>query len=238
MRPSEGEATAALGRLEAALGYRFHDESLLERALTHVSAASLGGPHASYERLEFLGDRVLGLAVATLLYRNFPDAAEGELAQRYNSLVRRETCAEVAAGLGIDAALRLGAHEVDSGGRRRSALLADACEAVLAAVYLDGGYLSAQAVIERAWAPHMRRTRRPERDPKTALQEWLQSRGLPPPVYEEAGREGPDHAPFFTIRVVGEAFEPATGAGASKREAEQNAARAVLEREGVRNRSA
>lgn len=214
-------------RLEARLSHTFRDRALLDRALTHASHFAVGvGP--TYERLEFLGDRVLGLSVATMLYEGYPDAPEGELAQRYNQLVKRETCAAVAIELGIDAALLLGVAEAESGGRRRAAILADACEAVLAAVYLDGGFAAAAALVEREWGSRMRETRRPVRDPKTTLQELLQGRGFPPPAYAEVSRQGPDHAPEFTIEVRGDGFRPERAVGPSKRIAEQRAARAVL----------
>ncbi len=214
-------------RLEARLGHRFERPVLLEHALTHASHYALGdGP--TYERLEFVGDRVLGLSVAAMLYAAFPAAAEGELAQRYNQLVKRETCAAVARELGIDVALRLGGAEADAGGRRRVAILADACEAVLAAVFLDAGFEAARAVVERHWGERMREAARPVRDSKTVLQEWLQAQGHPTPTYHEVSRTGPDHAPVFTIEVRGEGIDPMTGQGSSKRQAEQEAARAVL----------
>lgn len=220
-------------RLEARLGHRFCDPALLERALTHASHYALGdGP--TYERLEFVGDRVLGLCVATMLYEAYPAAAEGELAQRLNQLVKRETCADVAIDLGIDVALRIGEAEADAGGRRRMAILADACEAVLAAVFLDGGLAAARRIVEAEWGGRMRGALKPVRDSKTLLQEWLQARGLPTPTYHEVGRKGPDHAPVFTIEVRGEGISALTGTGSSKREAEQNAARAVLLAVGAR----
>mgnify|MGYP006277245507 CR=1 FL=1 len=213
--------------LETRLGHEFSDPALIERALTHASHFAVGvGP--TYERLEFLGDRVLGLSIATMLYEAYPDAPEGELAQRYNQLVKRETCAAVAIDLGIDRSLRLGAAEAEAGGRRRTAILADACEAVLAAVYLDGGFAAARGLVEREWGGRMREARRPERDSKTVLQERLQGDGHPPPVYTEVDRTGPDHAPVFTIEVSGDGFRAERGTGTSKRAAEQNAARAVL----------
>lgn len=218
---------ASRARLEARLKHTFSDPALLEQALTHASHFVVGvGP--TYERMEFLGDRVLGLSVASMLYETFPDAPEGELAQRFNQLVKRETCADVAVDLGIDAALRLGAAEAEAGGRRRSAILSDACEAVLAAVYLDGGFEAARGLVEREWGGRMREATKPVRDAKTTLQELLQAEGYQPPVYAEVERDGPDHAPTFTIEVRGEGFRPERGVGHSKRAAEQEAARAVL----------
>jgi ribonuclease-3 len=230
---SDDRTAEGLAELQLRLGHRFADEGLLARALTHASALEEGGAGGDYQRLEFLGDRVLGLAVARMLYRSFPDAPEGELAQRYNALVRRETCAEVAVALGIDRALKVSQHKAQSGGGRKTAILADACEAVLAAVLLDGGFEAGAALVEREWGPLMARNQSAARDPKGQLQEWLQGRGLEPPVYAEVGRSGPDHAPMFTIRVSGPGIDPAEGIGPSKRDAEQSAARAVLTRAGL-----
>lgn len=225
--PSEDPLTA----LQTRIGHQFRDAAVLRQALTHASA--LARAAASYERLEFVGDRVLGLAIASMLYKTYPDAPEGELAHRYNALVRRETCAQIAIELGIDAALTVSPQEAQSGGRRKTAILADACEAVLAAVFLDGGFEASAALIEREWSPLMRQSRLPGRDPKTLLQEWLQARGFEPPAYVEVERSGPDHAPVFTIRVSGDGIEPAEGSGKSKRDAEQTAARVVLVRAGL-----
>jgi ribonuclease-3 len=218
-----------LERLEEALGYRFRDRRLLKRALLHASAHD-GARGESNQRLEFLGDRVLGLAVAAELYRRHPRADEGDLARRLNALVRREACADRARALGIDAALTLGAAEAQGGGRHKAAILADACEAVLAAVYLDGGHDAAAAVIGHVWAPLFDGAVEAERDPKTELQERLQSRGAPPPTYRLKARTGPDHKPHFVVEVVGETAPLGEGEGGSKREAEQAAARAALER--------
>ena len=223
-----------LGDLEAVLGVAFKDRTLLERALTHVSAARSGEARLdSYQRLEFLGDRVLGLAVAGMLYRAFPDAEEGELSQRLADLVRRETCAEVAIEWTLGAFLRLGPGEAQSGGRKKAAILADICEATIGAVYLDGGFDAARDLVERTWKPRMLNPVRPLRDAKTALQEWAQAQGLPAPLYREIARSGPDHAPDFTIAAEVETLQPASGSGSSKRLAEQAAAVSFLKREGV-----
>lgn len=224
----------AFAKVEAVLDHRFADRGLLREALTHASALAPEAEAAeSYQRLEFLGDRVLGLCVATLLFKAYPSADEGELAQRYNQLVRGQTCAEVARDWQLDQAVVLGSGESQSGGRLRAAILADVCEAVLGAVYLDGGFAAAEKLIESAWGPRMRMAARPVRDAKTTLQEWVQARGEPTPSYREIGRSGPDHAPHFTVKVEVSGLEPGQGDGGSKREAEQNAARAVLVREGV-----
>jgi ribonuclease-3 len=218
-----------LARLEERLGHRFRDRRLLERALLHASAHE-GARGESNQRLEFLGDRVLGLAIASELYRRHPGADEGDLARRLNALVRREACADRALALGIDAALTLGAAEAQAGGRQKTAILADACEAVLAAVFLDGGYTAAADAVARVWAPLLEGAAVAERDPKTELQERLQSLGTPPPTYRLKERTGPDHRPHFVVEVEGAAGVLGEGGGGSKREAEQAAARAALER--------
>jgi ribonuclease-3 len=219
--------------LETTIGYRFRDKVLLERALTHISALKGQGRTGSYQRLEFLGDHVLGLAVSEMLFEAFPKAEEGELSRRLADLVRRESCAEVARSIELGDSLRLGASEVRSGGRARIAILADVCESLIGAVFLDGGYKAAKALVERYWADRMRKPARPLRDPKTILQEWAQARGLPTPSYREVERTGPHHDPVFRVAVVLPDRDPAEGRGRSKRAAEQAAAAALLAREGV-----
>src|SRR5687767_805161 len=222
------------GALEDRIGYRFQDADLLDCALTHISA--LTGPHnrvGSYQRLEFLGDHVLGLVISDMLFRNFPKANEGELSRRLADLVRKETCAEMARELDLGAIIRLGSSEAGSGGRSRDAILADVCESLIGAVFLDGGYPAAAAFVERLWGERMRTPVRPLRDPKTTLQEWAQGRGLPTPTYREVGRSGPHHSPEFRIAVELPQLAPAEGSGRSKRAAEQAAAQALLQREGV-----
>lgn len=215
--------------LERALGHKFVDRALLFEALRHASAAEKSGA-PSNQRLEFLGDRVLGLAISSAIFERYKDAAEGDMARRLNALVRREACADRAVALGIDRALSLGPSEESADGRRKAAILADACEAVLAAVYLDAGFQAAAAVIEAAWAPLFADEATAEvlADPKTALQEELQAGGEPPPTYRLVERTGPDHAPRFVIAADGAAGMLGKGAGGSKREAEQNAARDAL----------
>jgi ribonuclease-3 len=171
---------------EGHIGYRFKDAALLEQALTHISA--LAGPRnraGSYQRLEFLGDHVLGLIVSDMLFRAFPKADEGELSRRLADLVRKEACADVARAIDLGAAIRLGASENNAGGRSRTAILADVCEALIGAIFIDGGYKAASEVIGRLWEERMRTPVRPLRDPKTILQEWAQARGLPTPAYRE-----------------------------------------------------
>jgi ribonuclease III len=222
--------------LEAEMGYAFHDRTLLENALTHVSAlSSQEARSGSYQRLEFLGDRVLGLCVSELLIVTFPDAPEGELSRRLADLVRKETCTEVAQAWGVGFFLRLGAGEVQSGGRRNSAILADTAESLIGAVFLDGGFEAAKKVVIKSFAPRMLAPTRPLRDAKTTLQEWAQAQGLPPPHYDITGRTGPDHAPKFRIKVEVQRFEPAFAEGSSRRSAEQLCAETFLKREGAWN---
>lgn len=223
-----------LAALEERIGHVFADRDLLLRALTHVSAAA--ARRDSYERFEFLGDRVLGLAVAHLLCEAFPDESEGELSRRLAALVRKETCAEVAQRWGVGSCLRLGDGEAQTGGRKKQAILGDVCEAIIGAVYLDAGVGAAEKLVRKAFAAHMATAGDDLRDAKTALQEWAQARRLAPPRYRTIGRSGPDHAPSFTIAVEIDGFAAAQGEGASKRIAEQAAAVAFMMREGVAGR--
>ena len=219
--------------LEQRIGYRFADPSQLEIALTHISAIRGRNRVGSYQRLEFLGDHVLGLVISDMLYRAFPKADEGELSRRLADLVRKETCTDIARSIDLGAAIRVGSSENNAGARTRPAILADVCEAVIGAVYLDGGYKAAEQLVERLWEVRLRATAQPVRDPKTVLQEWAQARGLPTPAYREVARSGPDHSPEFRVAVQLPAFAPAEGLGRSKRAAEQAAAAAMLAREGV-----
>jgi ribonuclease-3 len=225
--------------LEKAVGHRFKKQGLLEVALTHASMR--GGKRAQNdnERLEFIGDRVLGLAIAELLSEQFPDASEGELARRYNRLVRGETCAKIARALSLGKHLILSESEAGSGGRAKNTILADGMEALLGAIFLDAGFDTARAAVRRLWtspSEELQTTARP--DAKSALQEWAQGQGLALPQYVEIARKGPDHAPRFTSEVRISGKPPARGEGASKRAAEQAAAKALLEQEGVRGTAA
>ena len=222
----------SISSLEGRIGHRFSDRTLIELALTHVSAAKGDKRTKSYQRLEFLGDHVLGLVISDMLFRAFPRADEGELSQRLSDLVRKETCTEVALAIDIGPYLRLSGNEAHSGGRKKSAILADVCEAVIGAVFLDAGYAAAAEMVERFWRERML-AHRPLRDAKTLLQEWAQGRGLPPPAYRELERRGPDHRPEFRIVVELPGFAAAEGKGRTKRDAEQAAATAMLVREGV-----
>ncbi|TXL70039.1 ribonuclease III [Vineibacter terrae] len=218
----------------AALGHDFANRELLREALTHRSAIdrqrgrNLDLQHGN-ERLEFLGDRVLSLAVADVLIRRFPLESEGELARRHAALVRAETLVEVARVIGLGAHLLLADSEEATGGREKPAILADACEAVIGAVYRDGGLEAARSFVERYWVPRIEHDPKPPRDPKTALQEWAQGRGLPLPSYREVGRDGPPHAPQFIMEVMVRGRTPAHGSGKTKREAERAAATAMLD---------
>jgi len=224
----------AVAELEAKLGYEFADPDLLEQALTHVSATPSEAERiSSYQRMEFLGDRVLGLAVADMLFEAFPNAHEGELSQRFAHLVRRETCAEVAVDWNVGPFMRLGSGEAQTGGRKKAAILADICEALIGAAFLDSGFEAARDLVQRGWRSRMLESIRPLRDSKTALQEWAQARGLPTPIYSVVERSGPHHAPQFLMSAEIVGFSPAQARGSSKRQAEQAAARAFLEREGV-----
>jgi ribonuclease-3 len=220
------KAANGLAALEKRLGYRFRERALLEEALTHVSHAGAGGP--SYQRLEFLGDRVLGIVVATMLFEAFPDAPEGDLSKRLAELVRKETCADVARSWQLGELIRLGEGERRNGAQKRDAILGDVCEAVIGAIYLDAGLAEVDRCIRAAWISRMHAPIEVPRDPKTTLQEAVQARGLPVPRYRDAGRRGPDHAPEFEIAVEVEGFAPIIGKGASKRHAERAAAENFL----------
>jgi ribonuclease-3 len=230
---SEPGAAADPAALRKWLGHGFAQPDLLVQALTHPSAATRrGAGEDSYERLEFLGDRVLGLIVADLLLARFPDEQEGSLAVRHTELVRRETLAEIAGEIGLERYLRLAKGEEAAGERHNPALLANACEAVIGALYLDGGLDAAQAFVAPLWRERLESAVQPPQDAKTALQEWAQGRALGLPKYREVGREGPAHEPLFTIEVEvgGQSQEPARGEGRSKRLAEQAAAERLLAR--------
>lgn len=225
--------TAAASELEKTIDYRFKDRELLERSLTHISAVAGGSRGNSYQRLEFLGDHVLGLIISDMLFQSFGKADEGELSRRLADLVRREACADVAREMQLGEAIRLGSSEANAGGRTRTAILADVCEALIGAVYLDGGFPAVVKLVEKFWGERMRVPARPLRDPKTMLQEWAQARGLPTPAYKEVERTGPHHSPEFRISVTLSNREPAEGIGRSKRSAEQAAAEALLKQVGV-----
>lgn len=220
--------SAELASFCTRIGHDFSDPELLIRALTHGSISSATRP--DNQRLEFLGDRVLGLVMAEALLDADPSAAEGVLAPRYNALVRKETCAAVAREIELGAVLKLGKSEMVSGGRRKEALLGDGMEALIAAVYRDQGFEAARSLILRLWGDRIGTVEADARDPKTALQEFVQARGEPTPSYDIVNREGPDHAPEFTVAVTLASGEKAEAKAGSKRQAEQSAAKTLLER--------
>lgn len=212
-----------LDALETTLGHKFAQRTLLERALTHASL----DPEASYERLEFLGDRVLGLVVAQMLLDQFPAEDEGQIGRRFAALVNAASLSRIGGELDVARHIRAGA------GVTNEAIVADVIEALIAALYHDGGFATAERFVRRIWSPRIEAASKPPQDPKTALQEWAQAdaRGLP--GYHDVGREGPDHAPSFTVEVRIEGIEPARATGPSKRAAERDAAAIMLARLGV-----
>lgn len=220
--------SADLKAFEGRIGHVFRQPALLLCAVTHPSISSPTRP--DNQRLEFLGDRVLGLVMSEALLEADGKASEGQLAPRFNALVRKEACAEVARAIGLGEALKLGRSEMMSGGRRKDALLGDAMEAVIAAVYLDAGFETAKAMVLRLWGERVGAVDTDARDPKTSLQEWAQGRAMPPPRYNELSREGPDHQPLFTVEVKLENGAAEIARAGSKRAAEQAAARALLSR--------
>ncbi|MGD9743731.1 MAG: ribonuclease III [Dongiaceae bacterium] len=225
-------AALDLPALERLLGHRFRDEELLQQALTHASLLQRRSERGTvgYERLEFLGDRVLGLIVAEMLYKSFPKEDEGALARRFAAVVSRDGLARVATAIDLGRHIRVSQGERDSGGRGQAALLADACEAVIGAIYLDGGLDAARGFIEPHWQRLIAEDLRPPQDPKTALQEWAQGRGLPLPAYKLIALEGRPHEPLFTVEVQVQDKGSASGTGRSKRAAEQAAALELLQR--------
>jgi ribonuclease-3 len=220
--------SADLKSLEARIGHAFERPELIVRAVTHSSMSS--ATRDDNQRLEFLGDRVLGLVMAEALLAEDRVAAEGQLAPRFNALVRKETCAEVARQIDLGTVMKLGRSEMLSGGRRKQALLGDGMEAVIAAVYLDAGFDAARAMVLRLWGARVSAVEEDARDAKTALQEWAQARGFAPPAYVEITRTGPDHAPEFTIAAQLDNGDQEQATAGSKRQAEQAAAKALLDR--------
>ncbi|MGB3244054.1 MAG: ribonuclease III [Sulfitobacter sp.] len=215
-----------LQAFEARIGHKFTTPELLSRAVTHASMSSAN--RDDNQRLEFLGDRVLGLVMAEALLALDPSATEGQLAPRFNALVRKETCADVAREVDLGTVLKLGRSEMISGGRRKLALLGDGIEAVIAAVYLDGGFDAAKSLVLRLWGARVQSVEEDARDAKTALQEWAQARKMAPPKYVTTNRSGPDHAPVFTIAAELDNGAKASATAPSKRAAEQAAAATLL----------
>jgi ribonuclease-3 len=225
----------------AALDYSFEDSELLRVALMHPSAVSTGRGKrtkkhergADNQRLEFLGDRVLGIVVAEMLFRAFPNEDEGALARRLAALVRQDSLDAVAREIALGGYLTISRGEEEGGGRDNPAILADACEALIGAVYLDGGLEIARRFVERHWRPKMNAEAKPPQDAKTALQEWAQAAGLALPLYTVVKSEGPPHDPVFEVEVTVAGQVPASARGRSKRAAEQAAARRLLDRVGA-----
>ncbi|MCE2509916.1 MAG: ribonuclease III [Alphaproteobacteria bacterium] len=215
------EAVASLTGLMKTLDHAFADPALLEEALTHPGGDTAG---PDYERLEFLGDRVLGLVIADWLLRRFPAEPEGALAKRHTALVRRETLIDIADKIGLAAHLNL----LEGEERDHPSRLADSLEAVIAAIYLDGGLPAARRFIERNWQAVIGDMTAPPQDSKTRLQEWAQARGLALPAYQTVERTGPDHRPTFTVEVAIEGFPSLSASGPTKRAAETEAAAAML----------
>lgn len=218
--------SADLAALSDRIGYTFKSTDLLVEAMTHASLSS--NTRSDNQRMEFLGDRVLGLTIAEALLNDDPAAAEGTLAPRLNALVRKETCAEVAIEVDLGAALKMGRSEMLSGGRRKQAILGDAMEALIAAVYRDSDFITARDFILRLWGTRLVTVDDVARDPKTALQEWAQARKMPPPIYTVMGRTGPDHAPEFEIEASLQNGAKAVAKATSKRQAQQLAATLLL----------
>ena len=237
MGDRRAEAVAALARN---LGHDFRDPSLLDQALTHASVGegagrdARGRPFLDNQRMEFLGDRVLGLLVADRLMRDLPAADEGEMSSRLHALVDKATCARIAEALGVGDAMRLSPGEAKQGGRRREGMLGDAMEAILAAVWLDGGMEAARSLFERVWAAELAAPPcKSLTNPKSALQEWALGQGKPLPTYRIVDRTGSDHAPTFTVEASVAGYPPLTAQGRSRQDAEKAAAIGLLQREGV-----
>lgn len=218
-----------LDNLELRLGYRFQCRDYMRHALTHAST----GGERDYERLEFLGDRVLGLVVADLLYKEFPNENEGALARRHAALVSGETLAVIAEKIDLGDVMHLSDGERAAGGAKKENLLSDVMEALIGAAYLDGGLEPCCGIIAGLWHDILHTMDTPPQDPKTALQEWAQARGLGLPEYTLERREGPDHAPLFYTNVRIEGFDPAIGEGSSRRMAEKSAATALIKKIGI-----
>jgi ribonuclease III len=218
--------------LEETLGHRFSDRALLQAALRHSSLtpgakARRGGDH--FERLEFLGDRVVGLVVADLLLARFPNESEGDLARRHAALVSRRELAQLADEIALGGQLHLTRGEHETGGRSKPTVLADSLEALIGALYRDGGLEPAKAFVAQLYGARLDGAGKPPRDPKTMLQEWAQARGLPLPAYRTVKTEGPAHLPRFQVEVRVEGFEPSVAGGSSKRDAERAAAATLLQ---------
>jgi len=220
-----------IAELEARIGHVFKTHERLVRALTHSSATKTAGDISHYERLEFLGDRVLGLCIAQLLFDAFPKAREGELSVRLNSLVSGNTCVEIADEIGLHEFIFAGAEARQLASKRMRSVRADVVESLIAAIYLDSGLSAATNFVRRFWQDRIHRAEAGNRDSKTALQEWAHSKLFKTPIYQITQQTGPDHDPIFNVKVVIDGTTGAEGRGRSKRSAEQDAAQTVLLRE-------
>ncbi|WP_421931609.1 ribonuclease III [Phenylobacterium sp.] len=219
----------AVSELEARIGHVFKDRDLLERALTHASVGDGATKVRHNERLEFLGDRVLNLLAAEALMALNTEAREGEMSRLMAALVNYHACAEVARSVGLPDALRLAASATKIGARENDTVLGDACEALIAALYVDGGMDAARTFFQTFWADQFATLDEPRnKDPKTRLQEWAQAQGLALPAYSLVSRTGPDHAPVFTVQVAIAGYESQAAEGRSKQEAEKAAAQVML----------
>lgn len=222
-------AASLTDRLEKEIEHQFQDQKLLRDALTHSST----GRDKNYERLEFLGDRVIGLIIAERLFEKFPLETEGDLAKRLAALVQGSLLSEIARQIDIGVYVEFSSAEREAGGAENDNILADVFEALIGALYLDGGFAKCQDLIDRLWADHFFQMKAPPQHPKTALQEWAQGQGLPLPVYEIAEQSGPDHAPVFNIRLSVQGYPDLTAHGRSRQDAEKEAALAFLARQNL-----
>ncbi|NQZ14624.1 MAG: ribonuclease III [Alphaproteobacteria bacterium] len=213
-------------KVEKVIGYQFKDRHLLERALTHSST----GDEYNYQRLEFLGDRVVGLVIADALFKKFRSENEGGLAKRHTALIQGSTLAIIGQAHGLNDFIQFSEAEKSAGGSQNENIIADVVESLLGAIFIDGGYDLVQEVILRLWGDNIETLKQAPQDPKTELQEWAQARQLPLPVYEIISKSGPDHAPVFTIQLSVEGFDSITDEGPSRRQTEKTAARKMLKK--------
>ena len=214
-----------IAKLEQEIGHSFSNQRIIQDALTHSST----GQEHNYERLEFLGDRVLGLIVAEMLYKKFPDEPEGDLAKRLSALVQGSLLAEIAQQINLGAYVDFSEAERQAGGTENTNILADVFEAVIGALYLDSGFKECHALVEKFWADHFFEMKAPPQHPKTALQEWAQAKSLPLPEYKIVNQSGPDHAPVFDVQLLIEGYDPVIAQGKSRQEAEKLVAQMFLE---------
>jgi ribonuclease III len=231
MPQATSNGKAPLARLSDRLGYEFGDAELLHQALTHGSS---GRKAKDYERLEFLGDRVLSLVIADQLFHNHRKEKEGKLAARHSAIVRGDVCAAVGEGMGLHDFIKVGDTEKKSGVHKMKSVLGDVVEAVIGAIYIDGGLEAARKVILRFWKDALQHPDTVQKDAKTFVQEWALAQSLALPKYELAGRQGPEHKPQFTVRLLIDNHSEAHGVGPTKQAAEMAAATAFISREQLR----